>query len=506
MTIQFIACACKYDDNSCTKLGIGNNDKLLVYIKEDILKFKNITMKNVVVMGRKTWDSIDERNRPLKDRINIVLTRDPILRKKGKFPLQGHFPFNNNRDFNKIFNKTTYFWTFEEFKKFYKLTNDYCMKNVYVIGGSEIFNLFMEKEKWRPKSVHLTEVTKVPLPENLINFKEFEPLSSRYTINEVSELYHNKKPDANYRFIKYIDSEKDFSKHSEHKYLELCKDILANGNERIDRTGVGTFSVFCRQIEFDISENVPLLTTKKIPWKHVIHELLWFCRGDTDVYKLQKDGVKIWNGNTSRSFLDSRGLTNYKTGILGPGYGWQWRFFGAKYDQSLADVSQTDASKIGGFDQLKYVINEIKTNPYSRRILMCYWNPPDFDKTALLPCHYSCQFYVENDRLNCHFTMRSTDVFLGLPFNIFSYTVLTYIIAMKCDLKPGKVVYTGGDVHLYKTHIKQVQEMLKRNTRALPTLIVNENVKMKDFEDITINDFDIAGYYPHSTIKAKMAV
>jgi thymidylate synthase len=191
-------------------------------------------------------------------------------------------------------------------------------------------------------------------------------------------------------------------------------------------------------------------------------------------------------------------------------YGWQWRFFGAKYSHAFSDTSKINTSKIGGFDQLEYVIRELKENPMGRRALMSYWNPPDFDKMVLPPCHYSCQFYVEernNERyLNCHFTMRSTDVFLGLPFNIFSYAVLTYIIAIKCNMKPGTLVYTGGDVHIYKNHIDQVEEQLTRTMRPLPKLIVNKDVEYKDFSEISITDFDVVGYFPHPPIKAPMAV
>jgi thymidylate synthase len=233
-------------------------------------------------------------------------------------------------------------------------------------------------------------------------------------------------------------------------------------------------------------------------------------KGDTDAKLLQRNGVKIWDGNTSREFLDNRGLQHYPEGVLGAGYGFQWRFFGAKYCYAFADTSKIDTSKVGGFDQLDYVINELKNNPLGRRALMCYWNPPDFDKTALQPCHYSCQFYVDyknnEPRLDCHFTMRSTDVFLGLPFNIFSYTVLTYIIALKCDMKPGKLVYTGGDVHIYKNHIEQVKEQLSRELRPLPRLIINKDIKDMDFADISVSDFDIVGYFPHPPIKAPMAV
>jgi thymidylate synthase len=186
------------------------------------------------------------------------------------------------------------------------------------------------------------------------------------------------------------------------------------------------------------------------------------------------------------------------------------RFFGAKYSQAFADTSKVDTSKIGGFDQISYILDLLQNDPFSRRILMSYWNPPDFEKTALLPCHFNVQFYVEelnNQRyLSCHFTMRSNDLFLGHPFNIFSYAVMTYILAAKSNMKPKELVFTGGDVHIYKNHIEQVNEQLNRLNRPLPKLILNPAVKYKDFKDITIDDFNIVGYFPHGMIKAPMAV
>jgi thymidylate synthase len=268
--------------------------------------------------------------------------------------------------------------------------------------------------------------------------------------------------------------------------------------------------MFGHQISFDISQSIPLFTTKRVPWKSCIEELLWFMRGDTDAKILQHKGVHIWDGNTSREFLDSRGLQHYDAGILGAGYGWQWRFFGANYSQAFADTSEIDRSKIGGFDQLAYVENELRTNPFSRRIMMSYWNPTDFDKTSLLPCHFTCQFYVTErygERyLSCHFVMRSNDLFLGNPFNIFSYAVLTYILAMRCDMKPDRLVYSVGDAHIYKNHLEQVAEQLHRSPRPFPKLRLNSEVRTKSIDNITVDDFDIVGYFPHPSIRAPMAI
>ncbi len=508
MTISLIACVSQYKG----RLAIGRNNSLLVNLKEDMQFFKSVTStslsadsrlsKNVVVMGRKTWFSIPRTHRPLSDRINIVLTKDKSLHQLSPFPKTCECRLMASVD---AFKENTYFMTFEQFLKFYKITN----AHTFVIGGADIYNMFLRSDCVKPQKVYLTEVLDLKHSMELQPDTFMDHLDQTYKLISVSEKKYDTDFKVKFRFLTY----RHVPDHQtqENTYLQLCQQVMRNGLLRTDRTGVGTVSIFGGQMHFDISTCIPLLTTKRIPWKHVIHELLWFLRGDTDAKILQSKGVRIWDGNTSREFLDSRGLTDYCEGILGPGYGWQFRFFGAKYSQVFADTSEIEPSKIGGFDQLQYVLHELKTNPYSRRIMMCYWNPPDFDKTALLPCHYSCQFYVRDDasggkHLDCHFTMRSNDLFLGNPFNIFSYAVLTYILAMKCDMKPGKLVYTGGDIHIYNNHLQQIQEQLSRTPRPLPKLLLDNSIKYKDFADIDISDFEVVGYFPYPSIRADMAI
>jgi len=505
MPINIIACVTNYKN----RLAIGANNALLFKLQKDMEFFKNITMtnlstnskidQNVVLMGRKTWFSISRERRPLKNRLNLILTNDPHLLRMSPLP---------NLSFHKL-NKSVYFLTFEQFVKFYKVINP----NVYVIGGSEIYDLFLKKnyldqDNLKPERVYLTEVYNYK-PEPTLEPDSFmTPLDNSYKLISVSEKEYDKAYDLHYRFLQYKYNENWIL--SEQQYLELAKTILENGNSRPDRTGVGTISSFGHRMEFDISETVPLLTTKRVPWRSCIEELLWFIRGDTDSKILQRRGVKIWDGNTSREFLDSRGLYHYDVGILGKGYGWQWRFFGANYSQAFADTSYIDRNKIGGFDQIAYIENLLKTDPFSRRIMMSYWNPPDFDKTSLLPCHFSCQFYVTERNgeryLSCLFNMRSNDLFLGNPFNIFSYAVLTYILAIRCDMKPDRLIYMGGDVHIYQNHIDQMKQQLERTPRSLPKLILNDDIKYKQFDEMTISDFEIVGYFPHSPIRAQMAV
>jgi dihydrofolate reductase/thymidylate synthase len=477
------------------KFAIGKNNKLLVEIPDDLKYFQRITTQssnaestletNVVLMGSKTWLSLPKKSQPLKNRINLVLTNNKKLHSLSPLPKNGKYT------------KEVYYLTFEQFVKFYKKTN----ANVFVIGGGMIYNKFLSDMK--PDKIYLTEIfidKQFVLDANIF----VDAFDKSYKLISISEKKYFDV--VAYRHLVY-SKDTNGSQQNDEKYIQLCKNVLENGENRIDRTGTGTISTFGQQIHFDISKSIPLLTTKFVPWRHVIEELLWFMRGDTDTKLLSNKGVKIWDGNTTREFLDSRGLYSYDQGILGKGYGWQWRFFGAKYHQLFANTSMIDRKSVGGFDQLQYVIDEIKNNPSSRRILMSYWNPCDLDKTALPPCHYSCQFYVHNNKeLDCHFTMRSTDCGLGLPFNIASYAVFTYIIAMKCGLTPGKLVYTGGDVHIYKNHIKRLYDQLKRVSRPEPYLILNDEIKNKKLEEITIADFDVIGYFPHPAVKMTMAI
>jgi thymidylate synthase len=864
MTINIITCVIPFKN----RLAIGKNNDLLIKLKEDQHFFKKITTdslsslsklkKNVVLMGRKTWFSIPQEKRPLENRINLVLTRDDDLIKTA--------PYNNNKNVE----KDVYFLNYKQFLQFYKKYNP----NVFVIGGSNVYNMFLEDNGiLKADNIFLTEVKDYKLtkePDTFINVPDY-----RYKLVGYSQKYETEK--CNYRILTY-KLNNQFKSSDEFRYLNLAKKILKNGKERLDRTGVGTISTFVESLRFDISDGtLPLLTTKRVPIKGCIEELLFFCRGDTDAKILDRRGVKIWNANSTREFLDDRKLYTYKDGILGPCfpehtlcltkrgykqinevrdddllythkgnwckieqmmqrdyfgnmiklkiyyhpiiectpehpflcrkfsihdtykirnkmileepewleadkitkqhlvgmkintmsivpnfeyeyygkkydvkldnleewwmyglflgdgwlvaekknnvlydriyfvmnnnqhdyikskldkifknlqikekkdncttykcfdkkissvlkqfgkyaygklipnwvhdapkeyieafldgyftadgcyrdikengikrfttvssdiaysvqrlylklgklcsisfqkrgykkeiyiketqkrsiinnrdcyfmevytknkrrnnysfiendyawfavnliemnntnnpikvfnfsvekdntyttqnlsvhncYGWQWRFFGANYSQAFADTSLVDTSKIGGFDQLEAVVHQLKTDPFSRRIIISAWNPVDLDKMCLPPCHFSIQFYVEEKNgdkyLSAHFNMRSTDVFLGLPFNIASYSILVHILAKKVGMKTNEIIYTGGDVHLYKNHIDQINEQIDRTPRPFPKIHLNDCIKNMDWSSISYNDFELIGYFPHGTIKAKMAV
>lgn len=262
------------------------------------------------------------------------------------------------------------------------------------------------------------------------------------------------------------------------QYLELAQRILSEGIRRDDRTGTGTISIFGHQMSFDLAEGFPLLTTKKLHTKSIIYELLWFLRGSTNVHWLQEHGVRIWN-----EWAD-------ENGDLGPVYGHQWRSWPTADGRSI--------------DQIANVIEQIKHNPDSRRLIVSAWNVADIDQMKLPPCHVMFQFYVANGTLSCQLYQRSGDVFLGVPFNIASYALLTMMVAQVCGLKPGKFIHTLGDAHIYINHLDQIHEQLTREPFPLPTMLINPNIK--DINDFSFGDFTLLNYQAHPHIKGEVAV
>jgi thymidylate synthase len=262
------------------------------------------------------------------------------------------------------------------------------------------------------------------------------------------------------------------------QYHDLLGLVLENGNERTDRTGVGTISVFGAQARFDLRESFPALTTKKLHLRSIIHELLWFLRGETNIRYLHENKVSIWD-----EWAD-------ENGDLGRVYGAQWR-----------DWHGANGVRV---DQIKNVIQQIKTNPQSRRLLVSAWNPAEIEGMALPPCHVLFQFYVSNGELSCQLYQRSADLFLGVPFNIASYSLLTLMMAQVCGLRAGEFIHTFGDLHLYLNHIDQAREQLTREYRPLPTMRLNPAVK--NIEDFRFEDFELLNYDPHPSIKAPIAV
>jgi thymidylate synthase len=262
------------------------------------------------------------------------------------------------------------------------------------------------------------------------------------------------------------------------QYHDLLRLVLTNGQPRSDRTGVGTISIFGAQARFDLRENFPLLTTKKLHLKSIVHELLWFLRGETNVRSLNEKGVTIWN-----EWADDNG-------DLGRVYGAQW-----------IDWRGADGTRI---NQIDNVIAQIKTSPDSRRLIVSAWNPAEIETMALPPCHLLFQFYVRDGELSCQLYQRSADLFLGVPFNIASYALLTRMVAQACNLRPGEFIHTFGDLHLYQNHLEQAREQLSRECRALPRMRLNPAIK--NIHDFRFEDFALENYDPHPAIKAPIAV
>lgn len=271
-----------------------------------------------------------------------------------------------------------------------------------------------------------------------------------------------------------VMTEKIFMK----QYLDLLQYVLDHGTERQDRTGTGTVGVFGYQMRFDLGKGFPVLTTKKLHLRSIIYELLWFLRGDTNIKYLKDHGVSIWD-----EWADAEGN-------LGPVYGSQWR--------SWPD------GRGGTIDQIANVVEQIKTNPYSRRLMVTAWNPAEIEEMALPPCHCLFQFYVSDGKLSCQLYQRSADIFLGVPFNIASYALLTMMMAQVCGLEPGEFVHTFGDAHIYKNHLVQVHLQLTREPRPLPTMHINP--ERKSIFDFKYEDFRLEGYDPHPHIKGEVSV
>ena len=415
-------------------------------VEEDMKHFRNVTMSNknnAVIMGKKTFESLCHK--PLKDRVNIVVSKSLI-----NCP-----PYPQNVSLASSLEDAI-----EEAKD--------CPE-IFVIGGISLIDEALQRN----------DIDKVYI--TVIN-----------VICEYGVQYNYKLPDylicieerheQNCFFYTYT------RKNREEEYINLVKDVLTNGKSRDDRTGVGTIGLFGEHFTMDISNSFPLLTSKRVWWKGVLEELLFFISGSTDTKVLEEKGVNIWKGNTSREFLDKRGLYNLKEGEYGKSYGYQWRNFGDK------------------IDQLQTLIDGIKNDPFSRRHYMTAWNPLELDNIPLPACHLSCQFYVSDDKkkLSCQVYMRSCDVFLGLPYNIASYACLTYMICHLTNLSPNSLSFCLGDTHIYKNHIEQCNEMIQRPLRSFPKLLINR--KVENIDDFKAEDFEIIGYNPHPTIKAEMAV
>ncbi|XP_054786726.1 bifunctional dihydrofolate reductase-thymidylate synthase-like isoform X2 [Prosopis cineraria] len=493
-------------------MGIGKDGKLPWRLPADLKFFKEITSmtsdsgkKNAVIMGRKTWESISLEYRPLPGRLNVVLTRS------GSF------------DIATVENVVICGSMSSALELL--ASSPYCLsiEKVFVIGGGQIFREALSAPAC--EAIHITEIeTKIDCDTFMppIDSSVFQPWYSsfprvenniRYCFTTYVRVRSSKAESLSQNSDQLCDTRSDsskfevknfsflpkmiFERHEENIYLNLVQDIISEGTAKDDRTGTGTFSKFGCQMRFNLRRTFPLLTTKKVFWRGVVEELLWFISGSTNAKVLQKKGIHIWDGNASREYLDSVGLAEREEGDLGPVYGFQWRHFGAKYTDMHADYSGK------GFDQLLDVVNKIKHNPDDRRIILSAWNPVDLKLMALPPCHMFAQFYVANGELSCQMYQRSADVGLGVPFNIASYALLTCMIAHVCELVPGDFVHVIGDAHIYRNHVRPLQEQLRNLPKPFPILKINPK---KDIDSFVASDFKLIGYDPYQKIEMKMAV
>ena len=445
--------------------GIGNDNKIPWNLKPINKRFDTLTKKvkdenkqNAVIMGKNTWNCIGIH---LQNRIRIVVTQNEY----------------DNCLCCKYFE--------EALRLCSKIAN---LESVYVIGGEKLFKEALNHKDLR--YIYSTEIF-----ENYVCDKYFLFNENFYKID--SSKTNNYKG-INYEYVKYLNTGNKKKNHEEEQYLNLMKKILNFGNNKNDRTKTGTLSLFGESLEFSLENNIiPVLTTKKIFWRGIVEELLWILKGSTSVKDLQDKNVKFWNQNGTREYLDSHGFHDREEGDLGPVYGFQWRHFGADY----TNMKENYEGK--GVDQIHNIIEQITNNPDSRRIILCAWNPKDIKKMALPPCHMMAQFYVCNNELSCQMYQRSADVFLGLPFNITSYSLLTHILAFHCNLKAKKIKIVIGDAHIYNNHINACKTQILRKPIKFPTLHIKKYVK--NIEDYTFEDFELNNYKCHPTIKAIMS-
>ena len=483
---------------------IGYDNNLLFTIREDMKYFKKITtqeyilnQRNVVIMGYNTWKSIPEKFRPLQDRLNIVITT------------------NHYNDLKDEYGEILVFKTFEDCYKFLEKeeNNNNMLGNKFIIGGGQLYNHIF--------SNYLMVIDKIY--ETIVNYNLIKSEHTHYTsLNHHIDLY----PELDFNIEKFTDkfisiNKKYCDEHSvvvkcnnveihgveyrlyqnkeninydEKQYLDLMKKILFMNNIKTSRNSI-VISQFSEKMTFDLRKGFPLLTTKKMPFKTILRELLWFINGSTDNNKLNEKNVHIWDGNASKEFLSGRGL-DYEENDLGPVYGFQWRHCGAKYINRTTDYSGQ------GVDQLQNVIDLINKDPGSRRIILSAWNPSDIDKMALPPCHVMVQFNIDNEYIDAQLYQRSGDMFLGIPFNIASYALLLHIIGSITGYIPRHFHHVLGNAHIYMNHLNPVAEQIHRIPNHFPKLVLKE--KINDINMIDENIFEINDYNYYPRIKAEM--
>ncbi|KRX08365.1 Thymidylate synthase/dCMP hydroxymethylase domain [Pseudocohnilembus persalinus] len=471
------------------KGGIGLNGTLPWHLRKELQYFKKITnttvdpnKQNVIIMGKNSWNA---KPIPLPGRISVIVSNSMKKQEIEKFGDKAHIV--NSLD------------TALDLVSHLRETQN-TAERAFLIGGARLFEQGIQHEMCR-----LFYLTKIGIevkcdtyfPDGFL--KQFQHLETTETQSENDIPYcYTKYINKNYQG-QYLHTGNELGvQHQEFQYLNIIKDLIDSGNVKEDRTGVGIKGKFGNLMRYDLEKSFPLLTTKRVFWKGVAEELLWFIKGSTNGNILKEKGINIWEGNGSREFLDNLGFKDREENDLGPIYGFQWRHFGAEYKDMHTNYEGQ------GVDQIKNLINQLKNNPDSRRHIFCAWNPSDIPKMALPPCHVLAQFYVNDGKLSCLLYQRSCDMGLGVPFNIASYGLLTCMLAQICGLKRGEFIHVLGDYHVYQNHIEPLKKQIDRIPRPFPILKINPEVK--DIDGFKFEDFELLGYDPYPGIKMEMAV
>jgi len=449
--------------------GIAKDGAIPWSNRADMKFFRDMTIgkgRNVVVMGRVTYESIPEPNRPLEGRKCVVVSR---TWKQDEHPEVIVYPSLLEALVGLGGNMLLY-------------------DDVFICGGEQIYAEAIRDYIYLCRNIHVTR------------FKTDYDCDQYFPFDDIKDMPKACDPSQMRDYSRFVFTPK--MTHPELQYLALMERVVESGEVRPDRTGVGTRSIFGTQMEYDISERVPIFTTKKVVYDAVIRELLFFISGKTNTRTLEEQGVRIWHGNTTREFLDKQGLTQLQEGDMGALYGFQWRHWGAPYTGCDTDYADQ------GIDQLKNLIQGIRDTPHSRRHVLSAWNVSQLKDMPLAPCHVIAQFNVSTDRrhLDCCMFQRSADLFLGVPFNVASYAILTYMIAHITGLRPRRFVHFMGDTHIYSNHGDAVNRQLKKTPRPFPTLKFRRATKIKEIDDFTFDDFIVEGYSSWPFIKVDMAI
>ena len=469
--------------------GIGNDNKMSWYLPNELAHFKNLTLNCTILMGYNTWESLPIK--PLKNRNNIIIS-------------ENHYDELKKQNYDE--NQVNIFKNIQEALKYLEENN---IEKIFVIGGETIYNEFIANNFYdnlyttniycqfnctkyfnMPNNLQLTEYGNVETEidknsGNLVHYQYF--------------IYENQNSIKNTSFSmdKIMSNNSRGRNPQEKAYLDLMKKIIDFGTQRNTRNGK-TIGLFGEKLEFDISEYFPLLTTKKTFLRGIFEELKFFILGKTDNEELLSKGVKIWVGNTTKEYLENYGI-DLQENDLGPCYGFQWRHWNANYTNCKENYEGN------GIDQLANIIEEIKNNPESRRLVITAYNPEQLNKGCIYPCHILFQFYVRDEYLDIQMYQRSADYMLGVPFNIASYALLCYIIANICNLKAGKLIMNFGDIHIYEEHLDAVKIQLARLPYSPPKLEINKKINsLADVENLNFEDIEIKNYSSYPTIKMQM--